>query len=511
MSKRISLIFPHQLFADTSLWQDDCYLIEEDLYFTQFPFHKQKLVLHRASMKAYEQTLIDAGKTVHYIDSSHEHSDCRQLIASFVSIKHEPDTDINNSDAIAKIYCIDVVDDWLRMHIQEAIVKADIEFDVSPTPMFLNPLPVYCDFFKNNRLFHHDFYIEARKREKILIDDEQKPIGGQWSFDEANRKKYPRKEIPPAVEFPELSVYYEEAIAYVEDNFSEHYGEANPDFRYPTTHDEAETWLENFLSKRFKDFGKYEDAIVADEHVLHHSIMTPMLNTGLLTPEQVITRTLEISEAYDIPINSLEGFIRQIIGWREFMYGLYESIGRKQRTSNFWDFKRKIPPSFYTGDTGIEPIDTTIKKLLKTGYAHHIERLMVFGNFMLLCEFDPDEVYQWFMELFIDSYDWVMVPNIYGMSQFADGGLMATKPYISGSNYINKMSDYPVKSKGETLEWAATWDGLFWRFMHVHRGFFEKNPRIGMLLSMWDKMDKAQQKEHLKNANQFLEKIDKEC
>ena len=178
MSKRISLIFPHQLFADTSLWQDDCYLIEEDLYFTQFPFHKQKLVLHRASMKAYEQTLIDAGKTVHYIDSSHEHGDCRQLIASFVSIKHEPDTDINNSDAIAKIYCIDVVDDWLRMHIQEAIVKADIEFDVSPTPMFLNTLSVYCDFFKNNRLFHHDFYTQARKRENILIDDEQKPIGG---------------------------------------------------------------------------------------------------------------------------------------------------------------------------------------------------------------------------------------------------------------------------------------------------------------------------------------------
>ncbi len=511
MSKRISLIFPHQLFADTSLWQEKCYLIEEDLYFTQFPFHKQKLVLHRASMKAYEQKLIDAGKTVHYIDSSHEHSDCRQLIASFVSIKHEPDTDINNSDAIAKIYCIDVVDDWLRMHIQEAIVKADIEFDVSPTPMFLNTLSVYCDFFKNNRLFHHDFYTQARKRENILIDDEQKPIGGQWSFDENNRKKYPRKQTPPAVEFPELSVYYEEAIAYVEDNFSTHYGEANPDFRYPTTHVEAEAWLENFLSKRFKDFGKYEDAIVADEHVLHHSILTPMLNTGLLTPEQIITRTLEISEAYDIPVNSLEGFIRQIIGWREFMYGLYESIGRKQRTSNFWGFTRKIPPSFYTGDTGIEPIDTTIKKLLKTGYAHHIERLMIFGNFMLLCEFDPDEVYQWFMELFIDSYDWVMVPNIYGMSQFADGGLMATKPYISGSNYINKMSDYPVKSKGETLEWAAIWDGLFWRFMHAHRDFFEKNPRIGMLLSMWDKMDKAQQKEHLKHANQFLEKIDKEC
>ncbi len=506
MSKKISLIFPHQLFADISLWQEECYLIEEDLYFTQFPFHKQKLVLHRASMKAYEQTLVKAGKNVTYIESTHKDSDCRELIASFISSKGDPD----NKEAIDKIYIIDVVDDWLRMHIQQAILKADIDFDVSPSPMFLNPLPVYCDFFKNKRLFHHDFYIQARKRENILIDDQQNPIGGQWSFDEDNRKKYPNKQTPPAVTFPELSDYYTEAMDYVKTNFSEHYGEANSAFRYPTTHIEAEQWLERFLSNRFKDFGKYEDAIVDDEHILHHSLLTPMLNTGLLTPRQVIERTLEISEEYDIPINSLEGFIRQIIGWREFMYGLYESIGRKQRSTNFWGFKRKIPPSFYTGDTGIVPIDTTIKKLLKTGYAHHIERLMILGNFMLLCEFDPDEVYQWFMELFIDAYDWVMVPNIYGMSQFADGGLMATKPYISGSNYINKMSNYQVKSKGELGEWAAIWDGLFWRFMHVHREFFAKNPRIGMLLSMWDKMDKEQQQQHLDNAEQFLAKLDKE-
>ena len=506
MSRSISLIFPHQLFADMSLWQDECYLIEEDLYFTHYPFHKQKLVLHRASMKGYEQTLMDAGKTVHYIESVHEHSDCRKLIASFIGSKADPD----NDDAVAKIYCIDLVDDWLRLHIQQAVLAADIDFDCSPTPMFLNPLPVYCDFFRDNRLFHHDFYIEARKRENILIDNDQNPIGGQWSFDEDNRKKYPRKETPPVVEFPQLSEHYKEAISYVEDNFSKHYGEANPDFRYPTTHDEAETWLENFLSTRFKDFGKYEDAMVDSEHILHHSVLTPMLNTGLLTPEQIVTRTLEISEEYDIPISSLEGFIRQIIGWREFMYGIYEFVGRKQRTSNFWGFKRKIPPSFYTGDTGIVPIDDTIKKVLKTGYAHHIERLMIFGNFMLLCEFDPDEVYQWFMELFIDAYDWVMVPNIYGMSQFADGGLMATKPYISGSNYINKMSNYQAKSKGDLVEWAAIWDGLFWRFMQVHRKFFEKNPRIGMLLSMWDKMDKDQQQEHLNNAEQFLKKLDNE-
>jgi deoxyribodipyrimidine photolyase-related protein len=504
MSKKISLIFPHQLFADTSLWQEDCYLIEEQLFFTQYPFHKQKLVLHRASMKAYEQTLIAAGKRVHYIDSTHEYSDCRKLISRFISANNEPD----HADSIAKIYCIDVVDDWLRMHIQQAILKANIGFDVSPSPMFLNPLPVYCDFFKSKRLFHHDFYLQARRRENILLDDQQNPIGGQWSFDEDNRKKYPSKQTPPAVTFPELNDYYSEALAYVAKHFSEHYGEINADFRYPTTHKQAEEWLEDFLAKRFKDFGAFEDAMVDSEHILQHSVLSPMLNTGLLTPRQVLSRVLEISDKYQIPINSLEGFIRQIIGWREFMYGLYESVGRQQRSTNFWGFTRKIPRSFYTGDTGIVPIDDTIKKVLKTGYAHHIERLMILGNFMLLCEFDPDEVHRWFMELFIDAYDWVMVPNVYGMSQFADGGLMATKPYISGSNYVGKMSNYKVKIKGQPVEWAQIWDGLFWRFMHLQRDFFGQNPRLGMLLSMWDKMDNAKQQQHLNNAEQFLAKLD---
>ncbi len=157
---------------------------------------------------------------------------------------------------------------------------------------------------------------------------------------------------------------------------------------------------------------------------------------------------------------------------------------------------------FYTGETGIVPVDNVIGKVLKTGYCHHIERLMVLGNFMLLCEFDPDEVYRWFMELFIDAYDWVMCPNVYGMSQFADGGLMATKPYISSSNYLMKMSDYP---KGE---WQQVWDGLFWRFMHTKRDFFEKNPRLGMLIKTFDKMPKKKQNQHLKAAEDFLNLLD---
>ena len=175
--------------------------------------------------------------------------------------------------------------------------------------------------------------------------------------------------------------------------------------------------------------------------------------------------------------------------------------GSEERTKNFWGFNRKIPSSFYSGTTGIEPLDDTIHKINKSGYANHIERLMIVGNFMLLCEFDPDEVYRWFMELFIDSYDWVMVPNVYGMSQFADGGLMSTKPYISGSNYIIKMSDY---KKGE---WCTIWDALFWNFMDKQRAFFLKNPRMRMLISSFDKMDATKRETHLITADNFLNSL----
>lgn len=223
----------------------------------------------------------------------------------------------------------------------------------------------------------------------------------------------------------------------------------------------------------------------------------------MLNPElRLLESTLKYAESHNIPINSTEGFVRQIIGWREFVRGIYLAKGVYARNRNFWGFTRSIPASFYTGTTGIEPVDDTIKKVLKTGYCHHIERLMVLGNFMLLCEFNPEEVYLWFMELFIDAYDWVMVPNIYGMTQFADGGLFATKPYISGSNYICKMSNY---KKGA---WSELWDSLFWRFIHTNLDFFQANPRSSMLVFAYNKLDDSKKQEHLDRANQYLASLE---
>ncbi len=486
------IIFPHQLFEQNVLTSSckTIYIIEEWLYFKQYNFHKQKIAFHRASMKAYESFLQSKKINVIYIDSFNELADIRKLIPYL------------KTKGVTTIHYIDTTDYWLEQRISYSCKSQHIKLTKSQTPLFLNSSEEIATYFSDKkRMFQTDFYKHQRLSRNILIEKQQKPTGGKWTYDEENRLKYPKGKNPPTINFLKPNTFYSEALTYTQKYFSDNYGVLNTDFIYPTTAAESKIWLTNFLKSRFAEFGAYEDAILSKENFLHHSVLTPMLNTGLLTPQCIIDEAVLYARTHNIPLNSLEGFIRQIIGWREFIRAVYELKGKEERTKNYWGFTRKIPASFWNGTTGIEPIDITIKKILETGYCHHIERLMVLGNFMLLCEFDPDEVYRWFMELFIDAYDWVMVPNVYGMSQFADGGLMATKPYISGSNYLMKMSDY---KKGD---WQNVWDGLFWRFMHTHRTFFLKNPRLGMLVKMFDKMPDTKQKTHLKNAEHFLRSL----
>ncbi len=495
MKKNLNLIFPHQLFADSPLLEngDLILLVEEYLFFRQYAFHKQKLVFHRASMKAYAEYLLKQGRQVQYVEAHEEIADVRKLIPH---LKEQQD--------VAQISIIDVTDDWLSQRISRPAEQVGLEIKVYDSPLFLNTPEELSAFFKpsKKKFFQTKFYIGQRKKWEVLLVGDEQPIGGKWSYDADNRKKYPRKKTPPMIKYPDADSTYQEACAYIENHFHKNPGEVTAYPLYPYRFDATQEWFEQFLSFRFVEFGDYEDAIVAEESILHHSVLTPMLNVGLITPKEILRQSLEFAAKEQIPINSTEGFIRQIIGWREFIRGIYECKGREERTRNYWGFERKIPASFYSGDTGIPPLDQTIKKVLKTGYCHHIERLMVLGNFMLLCEFDPDEVYRWFMELFIDAYDWVMVPNVYGMSQFADGGLMSTKPYISGSNYLMKMSNY---SKGP---WQEIWDALFWRFMHVHRDFFSRNPRLGMLVRTFDKMNPEKREGLLSRADSYLKGLD---
>lgn len=490
--KNIGILFPHQLFRSHPMLArvDAVYLIEETLFFRQYAFHKQKIAFHRASMKAWEHAFASEGKVCRYIQSDKADSDVRNLIETLAE-----------AGSIQELHFIDPVDDWLTRRIKKQAERFNLQVVTYESPLFLNTRADLCTFFRKDKksFFQTTFYKQQRKKRDILLEKDGSPTGGKWTFDSANRKKYPKGKTPPDIERPAPNPFWEEAVAYTQQYFSENPGSLPANPRYPLTRKEAQLWFQQFLHERFHDFGAYEDAIVKDEHLLHHSLLSPLLNVGLLSPDDVLTQSLEFAGAHDIPINSTEGFVRQIIGWREFMRGMYECKGTAMRTANFWGFDRKIPASFYDGSTGIEPVDSTIRNVLETGYCHHIERLMILGNFMLLCEFDPDEVHQWFMELFIDAYDWVMVPNVYGMSQFADGGLFATKPYISSSNYVRKMSDYA------SGDWQPIWDGLFWRFMSRHKDFFKKNPRLSMLMHSYNRMSEEKRNEHLSVADTFIE------
>ncbi|MFN0182017.1 MAG: cryptochrome/photolyase family protein [Gemmatimonadales bacterium] len=482
-----ALIYPHQLFADhpALVGTTRAVMIEEPLLFTQFRFHRKKLVLHRATMKRYAQSLRKRGVTVHYVDASQ--------LAETGGI-----ADVLRRLRIGSVRYVDPCDDWLAARLAASLARHKITASVLDDPFFLTDASALRDFAAGKkRLFFTPFYIAQRKRLGLMLAKDGLPVGGQWSFDPANRKRLPKGLPVPAVRPPREDQSVVEARRYVRTHFPDAIG-SDEEFGYPTDHAGAAAWLATFVQERLAAFGDYEDAISTTDRVLFHSVLTPMLNVGLLSPRQVIDAAL--AQSGRVPLNSLEGFVRQVIGWREFVRLVYLRHGRMQRTRNFWGFTRGIPDAFYDGTTGVEPVDHVIRQVLETGYCHHIERLMILGNFMLLCEVSPDAVYRWFMELFIDSYDWVMVPNVYGMSQFADGGLMTTKPYISGSSYVLKMSNF---AKGP---WCAVWDALYWRFVDRHAEFLSKNPRMAVMVKMRLKLGKRLN-DHLRRADSFLARL----
>jgi deoxyribodipyrimidine photolyase-related protein len=495
------LVFPHQLFDNHPGFQwkpSRIVLIEESLFFGDaenfVKFHKQKLWLHRATMKRYQRRLEQLGFETVYLSYRSEPNALQAHLESLLG---------GSNKSKDSMLVVEPDDYLLNRRLQRYSRNSGIELKYLPNPGFLNGLGENAEYRAGKkRWFMADFYKWQRRRMNLLMEKDE-PIGGKWSFDEENRKKVPKKLLPEIPELLELQFdeIDEEAREYVENRFAENLGEIET-FFYPTSHSDAEAWLKHFLTHRFEKFGTYEDAIVEGESWLWHSMLTPALNVGLLTPDQVVKAAIDHFEQHDVPLNSVEGFIRQIIGWREFMRATYHDLGVEMRTTNHWGHHRKIPQSFYDGTTGIVPLDDTIQRLLKTGYCHHIERLMVLGGFMFLCEFDPDEIYRWFMELFVDSYDWVMVPNAYAMSQNADGGSITTKPYFSGSSYIRKMSHH---KKGE---WCDVWDGLYWRWIWNHADELAKNPRWAMMCSMVKKMDEDKRQTHLENAEAFLHQLD---
>lgn len=489
----ITLIFPHQLFRNNPalVHGAQVLIIEELLFFTQYRFHKAKLVFHRASMKYYANFLQEKGFNVRYISAQDPLHDIRLLLYEL------------GKQGVRQIQYCELTDNWLEKRILKAASLAKIALKVVQSPAFFNSKETITSKLKNQKkLFQTTFYIAERKQNNVLLDLNGNPLGGQWTFDADNRKPWPKSKVVLEIQFPPSNHFLTDAIGYINEHFDKNPGEVPMPFPYPITFKDSDNWLDDFITNRLNEFGPYEDAMLTKAVFLNHSILSPLLNSGLLIPSQVLDAVIMSMTSKSLHLPSVEGFVRQLTGWREFIRGVYEVSGSAERSMNFFGFSRKLPSSFYDGSTGIEPIDETIKKVLKNAYVHHIERLMVIGNFMLLCEIDPDEVYQWFMELFIDAYDWVMVPNVYGMSQFADGGLMSTKPYISGSNYLLKMGDF---QKGD---WQFLWNALYWRFIHTHRAFFAGNPRMRMMVSAFDKFSEEKKTSLMKVADEFLLSFD---
>ena len=494
--KQISIIFPNQLFKESPILEIDCaiLLIEDSLFFGNDKFynftnHKNKLVFHKASMLAYKKYLEKLGYKVFHLQNK-KNSSTVDYLSGFLK------------DKFQKINILKPHDFLIMKRINKFVLENNLKLKVLESPMFLTNNELRQSFEKNaKKPMMGRFYENQRKSLDILVNSDGSPLGGKWSFDELNRKKLPKNiDIPkiPKLKKNEFVIQAEKTISKL--NFD--YIGNSDDFLYPTDFEEAEKWLSEFFENRFFLFGDYEDAICKEQSFLWHGLLSPLLNVGLLTPKEVIKKALIFGKENNVPLNSLEGFVRQIIGWREFINLVYEKYGVEMRTTNFWNFENKaMPECFYKATTGIEPVDIVLRSILKFGYCHHIERLMIIGNFMLLCRIHPDQVYKWFMEMFIDSYDWVMVPNVYGMSQFSDGGIFSTKPYISSSNYVRKMSNY------KSGKWCEIWDGLFWKFIKDNENFFRKQYRLAMLTRNLDKMDHEKLFSHLEIADKFLNSL----
>ncbi len=492
--KECTLIFPHQLFAQHPAHDRSRVpvLVEDSLFFgdAAYParFHQQKLIFHRAAMKAYEARLARSGPAPQYIEYDPAKT-ARDIVGDLAA------------KGCRSIYWAEPPDDILSRRVRRGCKEHGIALHTYASPMFLTPPAWGLETLGDETPYRmQPFYIAQRKRMDLLLSN-GRPRGGAWSHDQANRKRWPRTRGAPPIPTVRPNAYVREAQAYIAARFPNNPGHAKP-FAYPVTHRAARHWLDGFLDERLTGFGTYEDAMARKEPLLHHSMLSPLLNAGLLTPDEVLQAALDRAERKPVvPLNDLEGFVRQLIGWREYMMLLYHKIGVAQRNANFWNHTSPLPDAFYHARTGLAPVDAVIQGALDRAYNHHIERLMILGNIFLLCEIEPHAVYRWFMEMYIDAYDWVMVPNVYGMSQFADGGWLCTKPYISSSNYIRKMSDFPAGP------WCAIWDGLFWRFIHKHRAFFNRQPRLSMMARQWDRLPAAKQKQHLQNAETYLAEL----
>jgi deoxyribodipyrimidine photolyase-related protein len=489
--RKLLVLLGNQLFARKHLpppQQVRVFMAEDRHLCTYVRHHQQKIVLFLSAMRHYAADLRAAGYEVDY----------RYLDVDGTTPYEDKLADSLDAGAVDGIVHFEIEDKPFEERFADFIQAKDLTREILPSPMFLCPRDEFAAYLEDHRRpFMADFYRRQRQRLNLLLTDDGEPVGGQWSFDTENRKKLPARLALPEVDRIAPDDITRAVIGLVETSFPSHPGSA-AHFWFPVTRDQAVQWLDKFIAERLADFGPYQDALSKRSDTVFHGVLTPAMNLGLITPDEIVERVIDAWRQHDLPLQSVEGFIRQVIGWREFIRGIYRHYSEQQETTNHFGHERGLTDAWYDGSTGIAPLDDAIASLQQNGWVHHIPRLMVFGNLMTLAEIHPRAAHDWFMEMFVDSSEWVMGPNVYGMGIFSDGGIFATKPYICGSNYLLKMSDY---RKGE---WCDVVDGLYWRFVARHEEHFARNPRMAMMTRMLHRLDDTRRDRIFAAAEAFL-------
>lgn len=391
--------------------------------------------------------------------------------------------------------------------------SSEIEITILEDDRFFCSIDEFKQWAKNKKqLRMENFYHIMRMKHHILMDKNNHPSGGRWNFDKENRKPLQNTVTIPNRKKQKCDPITKNVIATVSKLFANHFGELDT-FNWAVTRKEALECLENFIEKILPNFGEYQDAMNESSPFLFHSLLSPYLNAGLLLPNEICKLAEAAYHAGNAPLNSVEGFIRQVLGWREYVRGVYWLKMPEYAELNYFDAKRHLPWFYWSGETNMNCLHTAIKQTSENAYSHHIQRLMVTGNFALLAGIDPKEVCEWYLIVYLDAYDWVELPNTLGMSLYGDGGFLGSKPYAASGKYIQRMSNFCkncIYDPKETIgEKACPFNSLYWDFLDRNQKLLRYNQRLTYTYATWNKMSVAKRKLILEQAQQFLSGLDK--
>ena len=475
---------------------------------TYVKHHKKKIAFLFSAMRHFAEELRNDDYQVKYVkydDSDNKGSLFSEVEALINSKKKE------GGQTIERVVVAHPAEYRLAEEIKTWQTKLSVEVDITEDNRFVAEPDAFKKWADGRKQFRMEyFYREMRKSTGYLMDDKQ-PEKGKWNFDSDNRNKLPKDhKVPEPTKFSPDDIT-NEVISLVKEHFDDHFGDLS-DFHYATTRKQALKVLDEFIEQRLPLFGTYQDAMTQDEAWMYHSHVSFYLNCGLLMPHEVMKAAQDAYDNGDAPINSVEGFIRQILGWREYIRGFYWYFMPGLKNDNYLEAKRALPEFFWTANTQMNCLSQCVSQTKENAYAHHIQRLMVLGNFALLAGLDPDEVNEWYLIVYADAYEWVELPNVSSMVLFADGGQLASKPYAASGAYINKMSNYcshcHYSVKEKTGPQACPFNYLYWDFLIRHQSRFEKNPRMAMIYRTMSKMDPEKLSHMKEDADVFLLKLE---